>query len=156
MNTIQFSLTSSKIEDYLTTAIYIDGIDLKEILAYYEMGQIENRQLQSLVGAYEGISAFIAFHLNSHFLKDTIQEYIQSDYGYTLFEYAYSGIPGEHNVSCHINIHQDTVEWINFKNRSIFLKKCFQYQGLHFCFDRKQYEQAIEEVIENEVKPIYT
>ncbi len=156
MDTITFQLINSKVEDYMTTGIRINQCDLRDILSSYEIEQVTDYEDYNMVGAYEGISAFIAFHLHRHFLKETVNEYLQSDNRYTLFEYAHSGIPGEHTVACHIHIYEDRVEWTNFINCSIFLKKCFAYPELKFCFDRQQYEKAIEEITINEIKRLYT
>ena len=156
MDSIAFELVNSKVEDYLTSSIKINNCDLRDILASFEIEQISDYQDYGMVGAYEGVSAFIAFHLHKHFLNQTVDEYTQEDNRITLFEYAHSGIPGEHTVACHINIQEDIVEWTDFLNCSIFLKKCFLYPNLKFRFDRKQYEQAIHEIKVNGTDKIYS
>lgn len=155
MDTIAFRLVNSKVEDYMTTSIVINNCDLRDVLASYEIEQVSEYKDFDMVGAYEGVSAFIAFHLHRHFLKETIKEYKQFDNRFTLLEYAHSGIPREHTVACHINIYEDCVEWTNFVNCSVFLKQCFEYPGLKFCFDREQYEKAIHDIILNEVNKLY-
>ena len=156
MDAIAFKLMGSSVEDYLTTSILINQCDIRDILASYEIEQVSEYKDYDMVGAYEGVSAFIAFHMHKHFLKDTVSEYIQFENHITLLEYAHSGIPGEHTVACHIHIYEGMVEWTNFINCSIFLKKCFAYPELKFCFDRQQYEKAIEEITINEIKRLYT
>jgi len=156
MDTIAFNLAHSKVEDYLTTSISINNRDLREVLAGFEMEQVTQYKDFQMVGAYEGISAFIAFHLHKHFLKDTVNEYLQFDNRFTLYEYAHSGIPGEHTVACHINIYKARVEWTSFVNCSIFLEQCFQYPNLEFCFDRTQYEKALHDITVNEVNKLYS
>ena len=155
MDSISFKLENSLIEDYRTTNIFINGCDLRNILVSYEIEQVEKYLDYNMVGAYEGVSAFIAFHLHQHFLKDTVKEYQQNNNRFTLFEYVHSGIPGEHSVACHINIYEDRVEWTDFINCSIFLKQCFQYPDLKFCFKRDQYETAIQDITVNEINKIY-
>ena len=155
MDAIAFKLIGSSVEDYLTTSILINQCDIRDILASYEIEQVSEYKDYDMVGAYEGVSAFIAFHMHKHFLKDTVSEYIQFENHITLLEYAHSGIPGEHTVACQINLYEDTVEWTNFINCSIFLKQCFQYPDLTFRFDRKQYEQAIHYITVNEVNKRY-
>ncbi|MEM8928635.1 MAG: hypothetical protein AAGC45_10560 [Bacteroidota bacterium] len=155
MDIISFQLADSVMEDYQTTTILINGFDLRNILVSYEIEQVEEYKDYNMVGAYEGISAFIAFHMHKHFLKDTVREYQQSDNRFTLFEYVHSGIPGEHTVACHINMYEDRVEWTDFINCSVFLKQCFQYPGLTFSFDRKQYEKAIHDITVNEINKLY-
>ncbi|MEM9363015.1 MAG: hypothetical protein AAGA43_10285 [Bacteroidota bacterium] len=156
MDSISFRLENSLIEDYRTTNILVNGCDLRNILVSYEIEQVEEYKDYNMVGAYEGVSAFIAFHMHKHFLKETVNEYQQLENRFTLLEYANSGIPGEHTVACHINMYQDRVEWTNFINCSVFLKQCFQYPGLQFCFDRKQYEKAIHEITVNEINKLYS
>ncbi|MEM9143859.1 MAG: hypothetical protein AAGA86_12800, partial [Bacteroidota bacterium] len=110
----------------------------------------------NMVGAYEGLSAFIAFHMHKHFLKETVKEYQLSGNRFALLEYVHSGIPGEHTVACRINIYEDRVEWTDFINCSVFLKQCFQYPGLTFCFNRNQYESAIDDITVNEINKFYS
>ncbi|MEM8507297.1 MAG: hypothetical protein AAF717_05680 [Bacteroidota bacterium] len=155
MDLISFKLTDALIEDYITTTILINGCDLRNILVSYEIEQVTEYKDYNLVGAYEGISAFIAFHMHKHFLKETVSDYQQADNRFTLFEYVHSGIPGEHTVACRITIYEDRVEWTDFINCSVFLKQCFQYPELKFCFDRTQYEKAIHDITVNEVNKLY-
>lgn len=155
MDTIAFKLVNSRVEDYMTASIIINNCDLRDLLASYEIEQVPEYRDYDMVGAYEGVSAFIAFHLHKHFLKSTVKEYRQFDDRFTLYEYAHSGIPGEHTVACNIDILEDKIEWTNFVNCSIFLKQCFEYPGLRFSFDRKQYERAIQEVTSNEIQKLY-
>ncbi|WP_108868789.1 hypothetical protein [Aquimarina aquimarini] len=155
MDTIEFGIVHSNVDDYLTTTIYINGYDLKDILGSIEINQVKKNDDQFMVGAYEGISPFIAFHTHNHFLKDTVNEYIYFDNRFVLLEYINSGIPGDHTIACNIDIYQDTVKWSNFKNFSILSESDFKYEELSFSFDRKQYEKAIEEMVTTEINTIY-
>lgn len=155
MDTISFALQHSNVEDYLTTSILVNGLELKDILAQIEVNQIKDKSDNFIVGAYEGISPFIAFHSHNHFLKNTINEYIYFGNRFSLLEYINTGIPGEHTVACQIEILKETVHWKNFKNFSIYLKEEFSYGDLVFEFDRNQYESAIERLSENEIKKLY-
>ena len=94
--------------------------------------------------------------MHKHFLKDTIKEYTYLDNRYTLFECEHSGITGEHTVACQINFKEDIVEWSNFKSFSSILKDSFDYPDLKFHFDRSQYEKAIKEFVNTEIKSFYT
>ncbi|MFC5045603.1 hypothetical protein ACFSTE_18800 [Aquimarina hainanensis] len=156
MDTIHFDIQKSNIEDYLTTAIFVNNIDLKDILFQVEQSQIKDPSLINIAGAYEGISPYIAFHLKNHFLKDTIREYQYYGDRFTLMEYANTGIPGDHTITCQIDICKDVVEWSNFKNFDSLTAIEFDYSDIgSFRFERKQYEAAISTLCNNQIKELY-
>ena len=155
MDTISFDITNSVIDDYLTPSIFINGYDLKGILAAIEQRQIEAGENENFVGAYEGISPFIAFHSHDHFLKNTINEYHYYDNKFALLEYVNSGIPGDHTIACNIDILKDTVKWYNFQNYSLLMQKQFTYEGLSFTFHKKQYKEAITAITNTKIKELY-
>jgi hypothetical protein len=153
---IQFSLASSELEDYLTIDIVINGYDLKSIIASIESEQIHNMPLTIQAGAYEGISAFIAFHTHNHFYGETVSGYQQEGNRFTLFEYIHSGVPGEHTVTCEINFSGDEVTWKNFRNISSVIPEGFSYYDLEFRFNREEYLQAIHNFREEKINPVYS
>lgn len=153
---IQFRLASSELEDYLTTEIYVNGYDLKAIIASIESEQIHNSPLTIQAGAYEGISAFIAFHSHNHFFGETVSGYRQAGNRFTLYEYIHSGVPGEHTVACEINFSADEVTWKHFRNISSVYPEGFSYQDLAFRFNREEYRAAIENFRNEKVNPVYS
>lgn len=155
MDSISFNISKSRTQDHYTTSVIINGLDLVEILAQIEQRQINFMPDDYIVGAYEGVSPFIAFHLHNHFLKDTIHAYRYHKDHYSVLEYVNSGIPGEHTVACQIKIDKDKVFWSDFKNYSIHLSKSFNYDDVKFEFDRKQYELAIQNFQSNEIRRLY-
>ena len=155
MDTIAFELSKSNIDDYLTTSIIINGTDLRDILTYLELNELSTMNQVFAAGAYEGISPFIAFHLHNHFMKETVKEYIYDDAKYALLDYQFSGVPGDHTLVCDIDIRDNQIIWSKFQNCSNLLEHSFCYTDLSFCFDRKQYESAIQNIIENEIKNLY-
>lgn len=154
MDKISFLISNSK--DYLTTSIMINNINLIDILTQIEYKQLKNKKERLIIGAYEGISPFIAFHSHNHFLKNTISEYLYFDNRFTLLDYINTGIPGDHSVACNIDIHKKTIEWSNFKNFSILIENKLSYGKLNFIFERKQYERAINDFKSNEIKNLYS
>ncbi|MCH2046186.1 MAG: hypothetical protein MK212_18875 [Saprospiraceae bacterium] len=156
-DTIYFDIALSQLGDYLTTEIYINGIDLRVILTNIEVKQIHANDANSLrlAGAYEGVSPFIAFHLKNHFYKNSINEYMYDDCFYTIYEYAYSGVPEDHTLSCRIDFVKNKVIWSEFKNFSKICPEGFDYEGLTFTFDRRAYMNAIDNVKLNRIKSLY-
>jgi len=143
-DTIEFSCVKSQLEDYLTTVIYINGMNLKLMVE-----SIENRQCAKKGlciqrgGCYEGICFFIAFHYQNHFLCKTLTDYIYDQQRYTLYDYKYSGIPGDHSLTCKIKIETDEVIWYDFKNFSKVIPFDLDYGNLEFRFCLNQYLDAI-------------
>jgi hypothetical protein len=141
---IEFSYVKSQLEDYMTTLIFINGTDLKSII-----GNIEKRQCAKegfcmrQGGCYEGICFFIAFHYQNHFLLRTLDDYIYDGQRFTLYDYRYTGIPGDHSLTCKISIGKDEVIWHDFKNYSKISPIEFDYGKLKFCFGINQYFDAI-------------
>jgi len=146
---IKFGTVRSGLEDYLTTTIYLNGINLKNIIEKIEVEQLAKKGLQVQNGCYEGISFFIAFHYQNHFLCKTLNDYIYYNYQYTLYDYKYSGIPGDHSLTCKISINSEEVCWYNFKNFSKIIPFEIDYGGLEFCFCKKQYCEAIKSIRNN-------
>lgn len=79
---------------------------------------------------YEGISFFIAFHNQNHFLCNTLNDYIYSGNRYALYDYGHSGIPGDHSLACRVSINADGIVWHDFKNFSKFIPFDLDYRGL--------------------------
>lgn len=136
----------SDLEDYLTTTIHLNGVNLKNIIEKIEVEQLAKKGLQVQNGCYEGISFFIAFHYQNHFLCKTLNDYIYYNYQYTLYDYKYSGIPGDHSLTCKISINSKEVCWYNFKNFSKIIPFEIDYGGLEFCFCKEQYCEAIKSI----------
>ncbi|MGD1893718.1 MAG: hypothetical protein ACFB15_24390 [Cyclobacteriaceae bacterium] len=155
MDHISFGVANSTLEDYLTTNIYVNGIDLRVIISEIEANQLTNSRLSVQSGAYEGISTFIAFHLYDHFCKVTMNEYRYDGDRFALYDYLYSGIPGDHSLSCQIDIEKDRVIRSDFKNFSRFYPQGFNYRDLQYTFDRQAYLDAIAELRRDKVNPIY-
>ncbi|MEM9824559.1 MAG: hypothetical protein AAF985_25960 [Bacteroidota bacterium] len=148
---IAFSCVKSQIEDYMTTMIYINGIDLKSIIGAIESEQFAKKGLRLQNSSYEGICFFIAFHYQNHFLGKTLGDYIYDKERYTLFEYQYSGIPGDHSLTCKTSIKKEVVTWYDFKNYSKVIPFELDYGDLQFSFCINQYIDAINLVRYNEV-----
>ncbi|MEM9300084.1 MAG: hypothetical protein AAGA64_17120 [Bacteroidota bacterium] len=141
---IVFSSVKSELEDYTTTSIYLDGTNLKDIVEEIEVKQLKEKGLDIPHGCYEGISFFIAFHNQNHFLCKTLNDYTYQDQRYTLYEYKYSGIPGDHSLACKISIGDKEILWHDFKNFSRIIPFELDYGGLEFHFCKKQYCEAID------------
>ena len=153
---IRFGCVRSQLEDYLTTAIYINGVDLRMIMEKIEAIQLIKYGLRTQNGFYEGISSFIAFDNQNHFLCKTLEDYIYSGERYTLYDYRYSGIPGDHSLACKISIGSKEVIWYDFKNFSKVIPFDLNYKDLKFRFCIDQYLDAINTARNNTVKSIYS
>ncbi|SEL35157.1 hypothetical protein SAMN05421740_104376 [Parapedobacter koreensis] len=140
----------------MTAAIYINGVDLRMIIEKIEAEQLARKGLHIRNGCYEGISSFIAFDNQNHFLCKTLDDYIYSNQRYTLYDYKYSGIPGDHSLTCKIAIGPKEVIWYDFKNFSKVISFELNYGELefHFCVD--QYFDAINAVRNNTAGNIYS
>ncbi|MEM8887592.1 MAG: hypothetical protein AAGD28_06365 [Bacteroidota bacterium] len=141
---IEFGYLKSELEDYMTTAIYVNGINLKGIIEEIEIKQLASKGLTIQNGCYEGISYFIAFHNQNHFLRETLSDYIYQDQRYALYDYKYSGVPGDHSLSCKISIEPEEVRWYDFKNFSKIIPYQLDYGDLEFRFCKNQYCEAIK------------
>jgi len=139
---IRFGCVRSQLEDYMTAAIYINGVDLKMIVEKIEAEQLTKKGLHIQNGFYEGISSFIAFDNQNHFLCKTLDDYIYSKERYTLYDYRYSGIPGDHSLTCNISIEPKEVIWHNFKNFSKIIPFELNYRDLTFRSCINQYLDA--------------
>lgn len=140
---ICFGSSTSNLENYLTTDIYINGVDLRQKIEVSEMIQLNNHGLRLLDGCYEGISYYIAFEYKNHFLGNTLDGYVYDDKRYTIYEYKCSGVPGDHSLTCKISMTSETVTWYDFKNYSKIVPFQFDYSGLEYCFSISQYIKAI-------------
>lgn len=128
----------------MTTLIYVNGVDLKSIVEHIERKQCTKKGLCIQPGGcYEGICFFIAFHYRNHFLLKTLDDYVYGGQRFTLYDYKYSGIPGDHSLTCKISIQQEEVLWYDFKNFSKVLPIEFDYGNLEFHFCINQYFDAI-------------
>ena len=76
IDSIEFGYTKSKLEDYMTTSITINGLDLKKKTQAIEHPQFAKKGICMENGCYEGISFFIAFDNQNHFLCRTLSDYI--------------------------------------------------------------------------------
>ena len=85
-------------------------------------------------GCYEGISFFIAFDNQNHFLCRTLSDYIYTGNRYALYDYKNSGIPGDHSLTCKITLESDKVIWHDFKNFSKIIPFNLDYGNLKFQF----------------------
>ncbi|MEM1320708.1 MAG: hypothetical protein AAGG75_10660 [Bacteroidota bacterium] len=155
MDTIAFDLSESRIGDHLTTNIYINNTDLRSIISAIEFRQLAGTKTAFINGAYEGISPFIAFHLHDHFYKKTINEYRYFDNRFAVYDYMYSGIPGDYTLACRIEINKHYVRWYDFKNFSELCPQNFDYGDLHFTFDALDYQQAISNLKKTKIQEIY-
>ncbi|MEM9362138.1 MAG: hypothetical protein AAGA43_05855 [Bacteroidota bacterium] len=152
---ISFGCLKSELEDYLTTVIYINGVDLKRIIEGMEAEQMAKKGLNVCNGCYEGISLFIAFHNQDHFLGKTLKDYIYQDQWYTLYDYKYSGVPGDHSLSCKITFEDQQVVWHSFKNFSKIISFDLDYNNLEFRFTKEQYLEAIETIKNDSEKNLF-
>lgn len=144
---IEFSSIKSNLEDYMTTLIFINGIDLRSIVGSIERKQCAKKGICLRGGnCYEGICFFIAFHYQNHFLLRTLEDYIYDGQRFTLYDYVYSGIPGDHSLTCKISINEEEVIWYDFKNFSKVLPLEFDYENLEFRFCINQYFDAINSI----------
>ncbi|MEM6966829.1 MAG: hypothetical protein AAF573_18840 [Bacteroidota bacterium] len=155
MDNIHFSISTSRLEDYFITDIFVNGIDLRSIIAKIEQQQLQPIGYAQLSGAYEGISPFLAFHLHDHFNGKTVNEYLYYDFCFTLFNYMYSGVPGDHTLTCKIEITKDKVRWYDFKNFSKIYTGKIDYGELSFSFSAESYRAAIENLKKNEIQNMY-
>ncbi|WP_108868543.1 hypothetical protein [Aquimarina aquimarini] len=146
---ISFGSIKSELEDYMTTVIYLNGINFKNIIEEIEVKQFKQKGLHIQNGCYEGISFFIAFHNQNHFLCETLHDYIYQDQRYTLYDYKYSGIPGDHSLTCKISIGAKDIYWYDFKNFSKIIPFEINYKDLEFHFCKEQYCEAINLVRNN-------
>ena len=149
MDVIRLGCAKSNLEDYTTTTIHINGINLEHIIEGIESEQFVRQGLHAPNSCYEGISFFIAFHYQNHFLCKTLKDYVYNKDWYTLYDYKYSGIPGEHSLTCKIAIEKKKVLWYDFKNFSKIIPFPLDYGNLKFCFDLEQYFHAIATVKNN-------
>lgn len=140
---ICFGKSYSNLEDYQTTDIYINGVDLRRKIEVAEMMHFNKYGLKVLEGCYEGISYYIAFEYKNHFLGDTLDGYIYEDKRYALYEYRCSGVPGDHSLTCKIRMTTDEVIWYDFKNYSRVVCCQFDYSNVQFRFSLSQYLKAI-------------
>ncbi|MBX2921039.1 MAG: hypothetical protein KF746_02515 [Chitinophagaceae bacterium] len=152
---ISFGCVRSQLEDYMTAAIFINGVDLRMIIEKIEAEQLAKNGLNARNGFYEGISSFIAFHNQNHFLCKTLDDYIYSNQRYALYDYRYSGVPGDHSLTCKISIEPEEVIWYDFKNFSKIIPFDLNYGDLGFRFCIDQYFDAINAVRNNTVENIY-
>lgn len=146
MDTIVFGCCKSDLEDYLTTSILVNGYDLKVLIEGIEADQMADKGLTLQNGCYEGISHFIAFDNQNHFLRETLRDYMYPEERFTLYDYKYSGVPGDHSLTCKIAIGNTEVVWYDFKNYSKIISFEIDYSGLEFRFSKTQYCQAIATV----------
>ena len=158
MDKIAFEIETTNLQEYLTTKIFINGYDLRERVAQIEFEElyrkIGQRPLQT--PAYEGLPPFIAFHLNNHFCGDTINEYRYPGGRLALLEYVFSGVPGDHTLTCRIDLEPDRVIWTDFKLFSKVIPMEPVYDRLRFEFDRNQYMAEVEDLKITRLNPIYT
>lgn len=156
MDRIQFDITRSQIGDYLTTNIFVNDYDLRGIISKIEYEQLKPSHDQvKLIGAYEGLSPFIAFHLHNHFCKQTINEYRYTDDQFALLEYMHSGVPGDHTLTCKIDMHDDVVRWRHFKLFSKIYPNGLDYGALAFEFEKTAYIATINRLKEQQLNEIY-
>lgn len=153
---IRFGCVRSQLEDYMTAAIHINGVDLRMIIEKIEAEQSAKNGLHIQNGFYEGISSFIAFDNQNHFLCKTLDDYIYPNQRYTLYDYKYSGIPGDHSLTCKISIGPKEVIWHNYKNFSKIMPFELNYGDLEFRFCIDQYLDAINAVRNKMVENVYS
>lgn len=152
---IEFACVKSEVEDYMTTCIAINGIDLKRIIAKTERGQLARKGVAIEGGCYEGISLFIAFHHQNHFLGKTLNDYIYPEERFAIYEYKYSGVPGDHSLTCKITFNSNEVIWHDFKNFSQINPIEINYSDLEFRFCLEQYQKAIDKIKYDKVVNIF-
>ena len=154
MDKIDFTCLKSDIEDYMTTVIYVNGINLKNVIEEIETAQLAKKDLFVQNGCYEGICFFIAFQYKNHFLGKTLNEYIYEGQRYTLYDYKCSGIPGDHSLACKISIKSKEIIWHDFKNFSKVIPYELDYKDLEFHFCKEQYLHAINSAKNNTNKNV--
>ena len=152
MDILTFDIVKPLNKDYLTTIISVNGIDLRLIIGFLEEEQINPNNFCLRAGAYEGISPLIAFYFHNHFCKKTAKRFRQAGEHYTLYEYAYSEASLGHTLSCKIIISDDQVSWFDFKVFSNLPSPPFIYNDLSFCFDKKKYLAAIDDIKRKKLK----
>ncbi|MEL6636846.1 MAG: hypothetical protein AAFW73_21435 [Bacteroidota bacterium] len=155
MDTIRFDCAPSTVGDQWTTNIYINGTDLRAIISRIEARQLAAVNLGFINGAYEGVSPFIAFHLYDHFFKETVPEYWYDNDRLTLFDYMFSGVPGDYSLACRIDLGEDRVRWHGFRHFSTIYPRGFNYGDLSFTFDRAAYRAAIDYVKQHQIQEMY-
>ena len=146
IDSIEFGCTKSKLEDYMTTSITINGIDLKKKIQSIEHPQFAKKEICMENGCYEGIAFFIAFDNQNHFLCRTLSDYIYTGNRYALYDYKNSGILGDHSITCKITLESDKVIWHDFKDFSKIIPFNLDYGNLKFQFSLDQYCDAINVV----------
>lgn len=155
MDYINFDVSKSRLEDYATTDIYINDFDLRDIVADIEYNQLKSLGKENLCGAYEGISPFLAFHLHDHFHGKSVSDYIYNS-RYSLFDYRYSGIPGDHTLTCKIYDKGEKVIWTDFRNYSKIVNEDIDYGALRFEFAKDSYDRAIDFLKETKIRKMYS
>lgn len=152
---IEFGCIRSNLEDYMTTSIRINGMDLRRIIEEIELPQLVKRGIDMQRVGYEGISFFIAFHNQDHFLCRTLSDYVYEDKRYALYDSRNSGIPGEYSLTCKIKMEENTVSWYDFKNFSEILPFDMSYRDLAFHFSLDQYCDAIDSIRNNKSENMF-
>lgn len=139
----------------MTTSIYVNGLDFLHIIEGIEAEQFTQRGLTIQNGCYEGISFFIAFHNQNHFMCETLDDYKHPDQRYTLYDYKCSGVPGDHSLSCKITVGSQEVLWHDFKNFSRIIPFELDYHGLELRFNEEQYRGAIDLIRNNKAENLF-
>ncbi|MEL7120906.1 MAG: hypothetical protein AAFO07_15750 [Bacteroidota bacterium] len=143
MDEIYFDIVKSRVEDYKVVDIYINGWNLIERLHAIELPFAANEGNPSLAGAYEGLPPLMVLPPNKHFWGQGNKDYTLQDGRTVLYEYAYSGVPGEWSFAVKIEVDSEGVSWDAFgnpKRNSWFYGVLGNYQ-----FDLAQYRDALKD-----------
>lgn len=147
MNTLSLDIRHSDLEQYKVVNILIDNMPLAGMLYLYEKEPATYLQIPDLAGCYEGLPSVIVLEATQHFWGEALTEYCYDGERIALMDYAHSGIPGDYTIACNIEVHKEVVIWNRFKNFSTLFNTGQWNYSLAFCFDRKQYTDALEEAL---------
>jgi hypothetical protein len=149
MDTVEFLTSFSRIEDYKVVDIYINGINLIDMLWQIEMPLAYQEGAPEMAGAYEGLPPLFVYPPAGHFLGKANTAYAYDDGKVSLLEYAYSGVPGEWPFVARIQVEENEISWSAFEQvRRNKLRNGYRWHydmmGT-FNFDREQYQDALEQ-----------
>ncbi len=142
LDQISFEITTSRIEDYKVVDILINGRNLRPWLAQAEQAPASTEGQATLAGAYEGLPPLLVLPPRLHFWGRPHADYLHGQH-IALFEYAFSGVPGDWTFAARIEVEAQQVRWHGYRQLK---RPHWTYPDLPpFHFDRKQYQAALQE-----------
>jgi len=144
MDELALRRRSSFLEDYEVVDIYINGINLIDLLRSVEGIYAQQEGQSSLAGAYEGLPPLLTLPPNRHFWGEAQHR----DYQYgaqrvSLLEYRYSGVPGDWTFVADIEVGANAVVWRGFEQVK---RPDWSYAALgNFEFDLNAYRDALHQ-----------